>query len=68
MMSISSINKNMSVMESVLGKSVVPRRKRKSKKQGHRILCLDGGGIKVSWWVEGWDHVGGVKGWGHGGR
>lgn len=48
MMSISSINRNMSVMESVLGKSVVPRRLRKGKKRGHRILCLDGGGVKVS--------------------
>lgn len=69
-MSISSINRNMSVMESVLGKSVVPRRQRKLKKRGHRILCLDGGGVKVSWevgscgrqgaWSVGrWSRVGG---------
>lgn len=54
MQSISNINPNMSVMESVLGKSVVPMR-RKAKKMvdsGHRILCLDGGGVKVSQGAE----------------
>ena len=50
MTSISCINPNMHVTESVLGKSVVPARKKfkKSGKRGHRVLCLDGGGVKVS--------------------
>ena len=49
MMSISTLNPNMSVMESVLGRSVVPMRRKlkKTTKRGHRILCLDGGGVKV---------------------
>lgn len=49
MKSISNINPNMSVMESVLGQSVIPLRRKMKKigKRGHRILCLDGGGIKV---------------------
>ena len=46
-MSVSMINPNMSVLESVLGKSVAPFRRKKKKEGGHRILCLDGGGVKV---------------------
>lgn len=50
MRSVSIVNPNMSVMESVLGKSVVPMRMkpRRRDKKSHRILCLDGGGVKVS--------------------
>ena len=48
MRSISRNNPGMSVVESVLGKSLVPlRRKLTESKKGQRILCLDGGGIKV---------------------
>lgn len=46
MRSMSSLNPRMSVTSSVLGTSVVPSR-RKRGKRGHRILCLDGGGVKV---------------------
>ena len=47
MQSISTINRNMSVTESVLGRSVRPMRRKARKDRGHRILCLDGGGVKV---------------------
>ena len=53
MKSMSSFNPRMSVTESVLGKSVVPQQKYMkmgNKKRGHRILCLDGGGIKVCYY------------------
>ena len=48
-MSRSLFNPNMSVTESGLGTSVRPGQIKMHKKgqRGHRILCLDGGGIKV---------------------
>ncbi len=49
MKSISRFRPNMAVTESILGRSTVPLRKikKKTKGRGHRILCLDGGGVKV---------------------
>ena len=56
MRSISNVNPNMSVMESALGHSVIPLRRKMKKfgKRGHRILCLDGGGVKVGGGVCSW--------------
>ena len=45
----SLFNPKMSVIKSDLGTSVMPGQMKTLKKgqRGHRILCLDGGGIKV---------------------
>ena len=51
MRSISTFNNKMAVTESILGKSVVPRKRKKLMKNPIRILCLDGGGVKVSFYL-----------------
>ena len=44
--SLSEYNPRMQVMSSIIGESVVPLDC--EKQEGQKVLCLDGGGIKVS--------------------
>ena len=45
MRSLSTFNNDVDVLKSIIGESVVPH---KALAVGQRILCLDGGGVKVS--------------------